>query len=64
VITDLGILRPDDTGDLVLTATHPGVTVDDAVAATGWPLRVVADVTTTEPPTANELAGLAELRAA
>jgi glutaconate CoA-transferase subunit B len=64
VITDLGILRPDDTGELILTATHPGVTVDDAVAATGWPLRVAADVATTELPTASELAGLAELRAA
>jgi glutaconate CoA-transferase subunit B len=64
VITDLGILRPDDAGELILTATHPGVSIDDAVAATGWPLRVAADVETTEPPTASELAGLAGLRAA
>ncbi len=64
VITDLGILRPDDTGELVLTELHPGVTVDEAVAATGWPLRVAGSVTTTAPPTPEELSTLAELRAA
>ncbi len=41
VITDLGILEPDtDTGELVLTHLHPGVSVDDAIEATSWPLRV------------------------
>jgi glutaconate CoA-transferase subunit B len=64
VITDLGILRPDDTGELVLTETHPGVTVDDVIAATGWPLRVADSVSTTEPLVPTELSALAELRAA
>jgi glutaconate CoA-transferase, subunit B len=64
VITDLGILRPDGSGELVLTAIHPGVTIGDAVAATGWPLRVADDVATTAPLTPDELAALAELRAA
>jgi glutaconate CoA-transferase subunit B len=64
VITDLGLLRPDETGELVLTAVHPGVAVADAVAAAGWPLRVAGEVATTDPPTAAELAALTELRAA
>jgi glutaconate CoA-transferase subunit B len=64
VITDLGILRPDPTGELVLTEVHPGVAVEEVIAATGWPLRVAAAVVTTEPPTAAEISTLAELRAA
>ena len=44
VITDLGILRPDpETGELVQTALHPGVTAEQAIAATGWPLRLADD---------------------
>ena len=63
VITDLGILRPDaDTGELVLTEVHPGVTVDEAIAATGWPLRVAADVGETAKPGDDELAALHELQ--
>ena len=62
VITDLGILEPRD-GELALTALHPGVTVDEAVAATGWALRVAENVTTTDPPTDEELDALRELLA-
>jgi len=63
VITDLGILEPDpETRELVLTGLHPGSTADQAVAATGWPLRVAAALHTTEPPTEVELAVLAGLR--
>ena len=51
VITDLGILRPDpDTCELVLTSLHPGITTEQAVAATGWPLRVADDVSVTHEP--------------
>jgi len=65
VITDLGILRPHpDTKELMLTDVHPGVTVDQVAAATGWPLRVADHVAVTDPPTALELAALHELRAA
>jgi glutaconate CoA-transferase, subunit B len=63
VITDLGVLEPDpDTCELVLTGVHPGVTVDQVMAATGWPLRVREPVTPTEPPTGTELAALRALR--
>ena len=56
VITDLGILEPDaESGELVLTHLHPGVSAETAVAATGWPLRVADTLATTEPPTVREL---------
>ena len=62
VITDLGVLEPDPrTRELVLTAVHPGVAVEQVRAATGWPLRVVPDPVTTEPPTDRELGALREL---
>jgi glutaconate CoA-transferase subunit B len=55
VVTNLGILAPDETGELVLTHLHPGMTVEQAQANTGWPLKVAAAVAITEPPTAEEL---------
>lgn len=55
VVTDLGILEPDETGELVLTALHPGKTVDQAKENTGWNLRSASVIRMTEPPTANEL---------
>lgn len=62
VITDLGVLEPDDdTCELVLTAVHPGVTVERARSATGWELRTANDVATTEPPTHEELVVLRTL---
>ncbi|MFJ9743807.1 CoA-transferase subunit beta, partial [Streptomyces sp. NPDC101166] len=65
VITDLGVLRPDpDTRELTLTALHPGVTVDQVVAATGWPLRVSEALTDTAAPTAAELTALRVLKEA
>ncbi|MFC8076628.1 CoA-transferase subunit beta [Streptomyces sp. NPDC057307] len=68
VITDLGILRPDpETAELVLTELHPGVTVDQARAATGWELRTAESPTgspaTTDPPSAAELTALRALKA-
>ncbi len=36
VVTDIGILEPDENGELTLTALHPGKTVEDAKANTGW----------------------------
>jgi len=64
VITDLGVLRPDpETCELTLTQIHPGVTVEQAREATGWPLRLAEDLEDTEPPTDEELRVLRELRA-
>jgi glutaconate CoA-transferase, subunit B len=61
VITDLGILEPVD-GELTLVATHPGVSADDARAATGWELRVADDLRETRAPTEEELDALRSLR--
>jgi len=56
VITDLGILARQGPGEeLQLVAVHPGVTVDQVRAATGWDLRVAATVATVAPPTETEL---------
>ncbi len=60
VVTDLGILSPDETGELVLTALHPGVTVEQVQANTGWALRVASSVERTLPPSADELRILRE----
>ena len=63
VITDLGVLRPGDDGELELVAVHPGVEAEDVRAATGWDLRVATDLAHTEAPSDEELATLRELRA-
>jgi len=62
VVTDIGVLEPDDTGELVLTQLHPGRTADEAREATGWSLKVAREVATTEPPTDEELAALRALK--
>jgi glutaconate CoA-transferase, subunit B len=63
VVTDLGVLEPRD-GRLTLVRTHPGVSVDDVRAATGWELEVAHDVGVTEPPTSVELGALRTLETA
>jgi glutaconate CoA-transferase subunit B len=64
VITDIGVLQPDPvTCELTLTHLHPGATVDDALAATGWALAVADDVAVSERPTSHELAVLRGLEA-
>jgi glutaconate CoA-transferase subunit B len=64
LITDLGILEPDPASrELTLTALHPGATLAEARAATGWRLAVAPGLAETEPPTAAELAALRELQA-
>jgi glutaconate CoA-transferase subunit B len=63
VITDLGRLEPDpSTMELTLTGVHPGVSVDDVRAATGWALAVSPGLSTTEPPTEQELSIVRTLR--
>jgi glutaconate CoA-transferase, subunit B len=64
VITDLGVLRPDpETKELTLVGLHPGATIEGAREATSWELHVSEKVTTTEPPTDEELEVLRELHA-
>lgn len=64
IITDIGVLRPEaDSGELVLTALHPGRTAEEAIAATGWPLKIAEDLRVTSPPTDEELKTLRMLTA-
>ena len=64
VITDLGILTPDpETKKLTLTSVHPGVSIQQIVDATGWPLKVAPEIETTARPTATELGVLRNLHA-
>ncbi|MBV8100692.1 MAG: CoA-transferase subunit beta [Verrucomicrobia bacterium] len=64
VITDLGILTPDkDSRELTLTSIHPGVTLDQVRAATGWDLKIADRLEVTGAPNANELHVLRDLEA-
>lgn len=63
VITDLGVLRPDqETNELCLVAVHPGIDVSHVLDNTGWALKVVSEVDTTEQPTREELRILRDLK--
>jgi glutaconate CoA-transferase, subunit B len=63
VITDLGVLEPDDDGELTLTEIHPGVTVEQVRESTGWDLKVAGDLRVTDTPTDEEQRALEELLA-
>ena len=60
VVTDIGILEPDDSGEMRLAALHTGRTVEEAQANTGWALKVAESVKVTEPVTKKELRILRE----
>jgi glutaconate CoA-transferase subunit B len=55
VVTDLGILEPDENGELILTALHPTKTSDQAIENTGWALKVSPDLRTTQTLSSKEL---------
>ncbi|OGO35081.1 MAG: 3-oxoadipate--succinyl-CoA transferase subunit B [Chloroflexi bacterium RBG_16_54_18] len=55
VVTDIGILEPDENGELVLAAIHPGKSEKEAIANTGWELKVAPALRLTEPPSTEEL---------
>jgi glutaconate CoA-transferase subunit B len=60
VVTDIGIMEPDETGEMMLTALHPGKTVEQARENTGWDLKAAPALKTTELVTENELRILRE----
>jgi glutaconate CoA-transferase subunit B len=60
VITTKCVLRFGDDGEAFLATVHPGMTVDDILANTGWTLRVTADVEPTPEPNAAELKAIRE----
>ena len=58
-ITTKAVLRFGDD-EAYLASVHPGISVDDVVANTGWKLRVPAGVGETPVPTAAELKAIRE----
>jgi glutaconate CoA-transferase subunit B len=59
VITTLGVLRFDpDTCEMILASVHPGVSVEEVIEKTGWPLKISKDVVETPEPSQDELATL------
>jgi glutaconate CoA-transferase subunit B len=61
VITPLGTLeRQSALAELELVSVHEGVSVDQVKAATGWDLKVAADVRVTPPPTEESIRLLRE----
>ena len=59
IITTLGVLRfPEQGGEAYLASVHPGHTVDEVVAETGWPLQVSDDVSETSAPTSSEITAI------
>src|SRR5512147_724705 len=60
VVTDIGMLEPDETGEMILAALHPGKTVEQAKENTGWDLKSAPQIKTTALVTENELRILRE----
>jgi glutaconate CoA-transferase, subunit B len=64
VITDVGILKPlPGTEELAFAASFPGISIEQARAAIGWPLASFDVLQAIEPPTAKELETLRALHA-
>ncbi|UGS34846.1 CoA-transferase [Capillimicrobium parvum] len=56
IVTPLAVLvKEDDERPFAIESVHPGVSVDEVVAATGFAVDVPADVPTTAEPTAEQI---------
>jgi len=55
VVTDLGIYRFDDTGEMRLESLHPGATLEAVRETIGWDIKLAPEVGATPPPSAEEL---------
>ena len=55
VITNMGILEPDDTGELTLTALYPGVTFEQVQENVGWALKQTPRLSEVALPTNQEI---------
>jgi glutaconate CoA-transferase subunit B len=59
IITTRCVLRfPEDGGEAHLASVHPGHTIDEVRAETGWKLKVAKRVVDTDPPTESELSAI------
>jgi len=54
VITDLACYGFEE-GEMMLTSLHPGISEQDVLDNLGWKPRISTELTTTEPPTVEEL---------
>ena len=55
VVTDIGMMEPNERGELMLAAVHPGRSSEEARANTGWNLKIGVPLRTTEVVTELEL---------
>jgi glutaconate CoA-transferase subunit B len=55
VVTDLGIYRFDETGEMRLEALHPGATIEAVRETIGWDVGMAEEPGVTPPPTEDEL---------
>ncbi len=63
VFSDLGILEPHPvTKELTMVSLHPGITADQARAATGWQLQISPNCGVTPAPTDAELQILRDMK--
>jgi glutaconate CoA-transferase subunit B len=59
VITSLGVFGFDPRStEMILESLHPGVSLNDVRAETGWPVRVAPSLRETPEPSGEELAAL------
>ncbi len=62
LVTTLAVFRfPEEGGEAELASVHPGHTIDEVRANTGWEVRVAPDCGATPPPSPEELAQLRRL---
>jgi len=55
VVTDLGIYRFSQSGEMRLESLHPGATIGEVRDSIGWDISVADDLGTTPAPSATEL---------
>jgi glutaconate CoA-transferase subunit B len=64
LMTDLCIMQPDpESREFTVTSIHPGVSREQIVENTGWPVRFADSVAETPPPTRTDLEVLRALKA-
>jgi len=61
LITTLGVIRFTEGGEAFLASVHPGVSVEEVLANTGWPLPVADELTETPAPRTDALVVMREL---
>lgn len=55
IITNMGILEPDATGEMILTALYPGVTAEQVQENVGWTLKKADALYAVALPTKREI---------